>query len=87
MVEKAYSTELASNKLVLKQVSSLQIIERVAEAFKQLGIPEFNKGRVAKRIMSDLAKKTSSELPEATINNFAKVFGELNNIIEFWRKK
>jgi hypothetical protein len=63
------------------------VVERVGEALKQAGIAEFNKGRVAKRIMDDLAKKKLSDLPTTTVNNFTKVFSAINSIVQGWRKK
>ena len=49
-------------------------------------IPDFNKGRVAKRIMEDLAKKKLSDLPSATVENFKKVITAANSLVAGWRK-
>jgi hypothetical protein len=87
LAEAAYSTELAGKKLELKPQSNLQLTERVAVALKEAGIGEFNKGRVAKRIMDDLAKKNISDLPVTTVDNFTKVIGAINRIVDGWRKK
>ena len=72
LTQAAYATELGGKKLVLKSKHHLPLVERVAEALKQAGIAEFNKGRVAKRIMDDLAKKKISDFPPTTVNNFIK---------------
>jgi predicted ATP-dependent endonuclease of OLD family len=87
MTQAAYSPELAGKKLSLKPQPNLLLVERVSEALKQMGIEEFNKGRVAKRIMDDLAKKKISDLPATTVENFKKVIGTINAIVESWRKK
>ena len=87
LTQAAYATELAGKKLTLKSQPNLPLVERVGEALKQAGIAEFNKGRVAKRIMDDLAKKKISDLPMTTVNNFTKVFTAINSLVQGWRKK
>lgn len=87
MTQSAYSAELADKKLTLKPQPGLTLVERIGEALKQSGVPEFNKGRVAKRIMDDLAKKKISDLPTATVGNFSKTIAAINKIVEGWRKK
>jgi len=87
LTQAAYSAELAGKKLALKLPANLPLVERVGEALKQAGIAEFNKGRVAKRIMDDLAKKKISDLPTTTVNNFTKVITAINSIVQGWRKK
>jgi len=64
----------------------LSLVERVGAALKQAGIPEFNKGRVAKRIIDDLAKKKIGDLPTTTIDRFKKVMAAVNAIVADWRK-
>jgi len=87
MTQAAYSAELAGKKLTLPSKSKLQLIERIADSLKQAGIAEFNKGRVAKKIISDLAKKKISDLPAKTVDNFRKVIAAINDIVGGWRKK
>jgi predicted ATP-dependent endonuclease of OLD family len=87
LTQAAYTTELAGKRLTLKSQPHLPLVERVGEALKQAGIAEFNKGRVAKRIMDDLAKKKISDLPTTTVNNFTKVIAVINSIVQGWRKK
>lgn len=85
-VTDAYKTELAGRTLNLGQ-EKLPIVERVEIALSKLGIEPFNKGRVAKRIMTDLAKKKLSDIPEDMVTNFEKVFGALNQTLSQWRSK
>jgi predicted ATP-dependent endonuclease of OLD family len=84
--QSAYAKELASKKLTLAVKPGLSVVERVEEALKAAGIPDFNKGRVAKRIMEDLAKKKLSELPATTVENFKKVISAANTLVAGWRK-
>jgi hypothetical protein len=87
LTKAAYANELTGKIITLKPQANLQLVERVDEALKELGIPEFNKGRVAKRIMDDLAKKKISDLPAETIERFKKVIAAINLIVEGWRKR
>ena len=86
LTQAAYAKELGGKKLTLVVRPTLSLVERIAEALKQAGIPEFNKGRVAKRIMDDLAKKKIGDLPAATTDRFKKVFASVNAIVAGWRK-
>ncbi len=82
----AYAKELAGKKLSLAAKPGLSVVERVEDALKATGIPDFNKGRVAKRIMEDLAKKKLSDLPPATVENFKKAIAAANALVAGWRK-
>lgn len=84
--QSAYTKELAGKRLTLATRPALSVVERVEEAMKLIGIPDFNKGRVAKRIMEDLARKKISDLPSATVENFKKVIAATNALIVGWRK-
>jgi predicted ATPase len=84
--QSAYTKELAGKRLTLATRPALSVVERVEEAMKLIGIPDFNKGRVAKRIMEDLARKKISDLPSATVENFKKVIAATNALIIGWRK-
>ena len=85
-VQSAYAKELAGEKWALVAKPGLSVVERVEETLKAAGIPDFNKGRVAKRIMEDLAKKKLSDLPPATVENFKKVITAANALVAGWRK-
>ncbi len=84
--QSAYAKELTGKKLTLAAKPGLSVVERVEEALKAAGIPDFNKGRVAKRIMEDLAKKKLSDLPPTTVGNFKKVIAAANALNVGWRK-
>lgn len=84
--EAAYATELVKKKLALPSRPDSSLVERVSEALKQAGIAEFNKGRVAKRIMDDLAKKKLSDLSNSTVEQFKKVIAAINSTVATWRK-
>lgn len=84
--QSAYAKELAGKKLTPAAKSGLSVVERIAEFLKTVGISDFNKGRVAKRIMEDLAKKKLSELSPATVENFKKVIAAANTLVAGWRK-
>jgi len=62
-------------------------VQRVEAALQALGIEHFNKGRVAKRIMKDLAGKSLDDLPHETVDNFAKVIAEINRLVARWRSE
>lgn len=85
-VQSAYNKELGKKTLKLAKESNQSIVDRVETALKSHGIEHFNKGRVAKRIMKDLAQRTLTDLPEDTINNFKKVIDSINKIVQTWRK-
>jgi hypothetical protein len=86
-VQAAYLSELGKKKFKLGNESNQPIVDRVATALKGCGIEHYNKGRVAKRIMKDLAQKTISDLPKETIDNFKKVIDAANNIVQAWRDR
>lgn len=80
----AYRKELGKKTLKLSK-KKISIVDRVEEALRAEGIEHFNKGRVAKRIMQDLAKKTLSDLPTETVDNFKKVIDAINEIARGWK--
>ena len=86
-VQAAYRAELGIKTLKFGNESNQSIVERVATALKGHGIEHYNKGRVAKRIMKDLAQKTLLNLPEETIENFKKVISAVNTIVRDWKKR
>lgn len=84
-VQEAYEKELGNKKLSLQQQDERPIVQRVETALQSTGVPIFNKGRVAKRIMKDLAGKSLEDLPSETIDNFAKVIAAVNGLMAKWR--
>jgi predicted ATP-dependent endonuclease of OLD family len=85
-VTAAYATELSAQPLAISPDRVRPIIDRVEQALKGKGVDKFNKGRVGKRIMADLAKKSLSDLPKDTIENFEKVIAAVNAVVAGWRK-
>ncbi len=82
----AYQKELAGRNLALAQAPERSVVERMETAFKGLGIPQFNRNRVARKIMEDLAKKKPAQLPAATVENFRKLVAAINALVAEWRK-
>ncbi len=54
---------------------------------KTLGVEQFDKGRVAKKVMTDFVKMDLNELDKETQGNFTKVFEGLNKVIQKWTGK
>ena len=84
-VAAAYKSELDDKPIVLSDRTGAPIVERVEKALKERGIEQFNKGRVAKRIMRDLANKSIADLPVETVDNFKKVFATINDVVATWK--
>jgi hypothetical protein len=84
-VTAAYSKELQGKavKLPAKPVGS--IVDRLTSRFEASGVA-FNKGRVAKRIMTDLATKKASDLSAPSVEAFGKVIAAVNEIVARWSK-
>jgi len=86
-VNAAYQAELGGQALQIAADKTKPIIQRIEEALKSKGVDKFNKGRVAKRIMFDLAKKKLTDLPKDTVDNFSKVIVAVNGIVADWKKR
>lgn len=86
-VSEAYAKELTGKPLTLERSSSgtKTLVERVQDAFSKAGLGDYNKGRVAKRIMSELAKKKLSDLDADTAANFRKVIDAVNMVAASWK--
>jgi hypothetical protein len=82
----AYQKELSGRNLTLPQAPERSVVERMEAAFKALGIPRFNRNRVARKILEDLAKKKPAQLPAATAENFRKLVSAINGLTAEWRK-
>lgn len=55
-------------------------------AFIECGV-EFNKGRVAKRILRDLERKNAESLDTKTLANFEKIATTLNRLVKNWNRE
>lgn len=84
-VNEAYRKELNGQTLALPSGQHQSIVHRVEEGLAAKGISPFNKGRVAKRIMTDLAKKSLTDLSPTTVENYRKVITGVNEIVARWR--
>ena len=84
-VNDAYQKELKDKPITLDEVGACgQIVQRVERAFVECGMPRnsegkaFNKGRVAKRMLTELPKISLQDLPEEMVENFSRLFDEIN---------
>ena len=82
-----YSREFKGNDITQAEIEANkhpQIVERVDAAFKARGMfvnsegKAFNKGRVAKRMLTELPKISFEDLPEKMVCNFTKLFEGIN---------
>lgn len=85
-VNEAYAKELAMKPLVLnpKTANRRTIVDRVGDAFIERGLGEYNKGRVSKRIMTDLGKKELGAIDPDTVAKFRKVIDAINKVAASW---
>lgn len=86
-VSEAYAKELGGKPLPLdvKTAGKKTIVDRVEDAFSKAGIGEYNKGRVAKRIMSDLGKTRLAEVDADTVTKFRKIIDAINSVAATWK--
>ena len=82
----AYARELSGRKLKDLVSAELPILAAIEKALKGIGLETFNKGRVAKLIMSDLAKKKIADLGTDTAMKFGRVVDTVNEIVSTWKK-
>ena len=87
-VNDAYSKELKGSDITADELVSInrpQLVQRVNEAFKARAMPvnsegkSFNKGRVAKLMLGELAKTTAEDLPTEVVENFRRLFEKVNS--------
>lgn len=83
-VTAAYSKELHGKPLKLPAKPAGSIVDRVTTHFETNGMT-FNKGRVAKRMMTDLATKRASDLGAPTVEAFREVIAAVNEVVSRWR--
>lgn len=86
-VTEAYVKELGGKSVALnpKTAGKKTIVDRVDDALTGLGLGEYNKGRVAKRIMTDLGKKKLAEVDADTAARFRKLVDAINNVTASWK--
>ena len=83
----AYAKELSGKKLKELINPERAIVAAIEDALKAAGVATFNKGRVAKLIMKDLASKNLSDLGPITETKFVRVIDKINGIMEKWKAK
>jgi predicted ATP-dependent endonuclease of OLD family len=79
----AYAKELSGKEIKLPAKPEGSIVDRLALHFENQGLT-FNKGRVARRIMKDLATKQAKDLPATTLDGFRKVIAAVNGVVARW---
>ncbi len=86
-VNDAYTRELEGNPLTLTApgVDVRTIVDRVEAALAERGCGSFNKGRVAKRILTELATAKLEDLAADTVESFAAVIQAVNGLVAAWR--
>ncbi|MDC8771723.1 AAA family ATPase [Roseateles albus] len=82
-VTAAYSKELQGKALKLPAMPVGSIVDRLTSHFEAKGMA-FNKGRVAKCIMTDLATKKATDMPAPTVEAFGKVISAVNEVVSRW---
>jgi predicted ATP-dependent endonuclease of OLD family len=84
----AYTKELGGKSLALdpKTAGKRSLVHRVEDAFEKKKLGNFNKGRVAKRIMTELGKADLASLDKDTVASFRKVIDTVNQIVAKWKQ-
>ncbi len=85
-VNAAYAGELGGQALAITSDKTLSIVDRVEQALKLKGMEKYNKGRAAKRIITELSKKKVTDLPKATVEGFKSLIIAINSIVSEWKK-
>ncbi len=87
-VAETYSKELAGKPITLQTetAQTKSLVHRVEDAFRREKLGHFNKGRVAKRIMTDLGKSGLSAVYEDTVSSFRKVINAVNAVVAKWKQ-
>lgn len=87
-VEEAYSKELAGKTLTLepKTAGKKSLVHRVEDAFDRAKLGTFNKGRIAKRIMTELGKSDLAAVDKDTVASFRKVIDAVNQVVTKWKQ-
>lgn len=86
-VNKAYERDLGGNPLTVKELNAdqqQQLVRRVDSALRNRGMSPnsegwaFNKGRVAKLLMTELPKRNLADLPDEMVERFEQLFKSIN---------
>ena len=87
-VKEAYTRELDGTSLLLEPNTARKksLVHRVEDAFAKANLGDFNKGRVAKRIMVELGKSNLTSVDKHTVDSFHKVINAINEIVNKWKQ-
>lgn len=86
-VNRAYSKELQGSEVTeddLNGMNPTQLVQRIEESFRARGMrvnsegKAFNKGRVARLMLEELAKTSTEDLPKEVVENFHRLFEKVN---------
>ena len=84
-VNAAYQQEFGDSPIMSEEIQSKgRLVERIERAFVDRGMPlnsegkAFNKGRVAKRMLTELPKSSLKKLPKEMVGNFTRLFEAIN---------
>jgi len=82
-VQSTYSQELSSKGITNIVLGSQDpmIVNRIKEFFKENGLGAFHKSRPDRAILSELSKTEIDSLPAEVVQNFEKVFEQINKMI------
>lgn len=88
-VNEAYKKERGAKEIALdpKTFGKKAIVFRCEDAFEKAKMGSFNKGRVAKLIVKDLAQKQLSALDTETVDKFQKLIAAINETMAKWKKE
>ena len=86
-VNKAYERDLGGNPLTIEELNAdqqQQLVRRIDSALRNRGMSPnsegwtFNKGRVAKLLMTELPKQSLADLPDEMVKRFEQLFKSIN---------
>ena len=86
-VNKAYERDLGGNPLTVEELNAdrqQQLVRRIDSALRNRGMSPnsegwtFNKGRVAKLLMTELPKQSLADLPDEMVKRFEQLFKSIN---------
>ena len=86
-VNDTYREELGGSPIILEEIRTggpPQLSQRIERAFGARGMSPnsegkaFNKGRVAKRMLSELPKTSVKKLPKEMVENISRLFKRIN---------
>lgn len=77
-VNAVYRVKLGNTPLIVAHDQHRPVVQRVSDALLTKGFSEFNRHRVARRILQDYSTRGLSEIPTATVTKFEQIIKTLN---------